>query len=62
MKVILRDKTTGRFYSPRGAWVLDARDAFDFQDVNRAEMFANVERLCHAEVIRHEPQEVDDAE
>ena len=62
MKVILRDKTTGRFYSPHGEWVLDARHAFDFQDVNRAQMFATIERLCDVEVIQHQSQEVDDAE
>ena len=56
MKVILRDKTTGFFYSPHGEWVLDARYAFDFGDVNRAEMFVTVERLFNVEVILKQPQ------
>jgi hypothetical protein len=51
MKVFLRNRETGQFYTGPSGWSEDSYVAHDFDTVESATTFAKTERLAGVEVV-----------
>ena len=66
VKIVLRDKETGRYFRGPAQWVSNAYDALTFKNVLEAEEFCRLHELSHLQLIQqsgyfHRPLIYDDS-
>ena len=52
VKIVLRDKESGRYYRAHSQWVSNAYDALTFQNILEAEEFCRAHKLDGLQVIQ----------
>lgn len=52
VKIVLRDKESGRYYRGQSQWVSNAYDALTFQNILEAEEFCRIHELGGMQLIQ----------
>ena len=52
MKIVLRDKESGRYYRGHSHWVSNAYDALTFQNILEAEEFCRMHNMTGMQLIQ----------
>lgn len=52
VKIVLRDRESGRYYRDRAHWVCNPYDALTFQNILEAEEFCRTQRLSGVQLIQ----------